>query len=525
MKNILLLPLLSFAFSISNAQNFPVGNRNTTFVDASRNNRNIAVEIYYPAASAGANTPVASGVFPLMVIGHGFSMGVNAYYNFRDFFVPKGYIVVLTDTETGLGVDHPTFAADLNFCVNQMQDENTNAASIFFEKVKNKTALMGHSMGGGASFLAAGTGNANITTLIGFAPAETSTSAIQAATSITIPALMLYGNKDNVTPPANHVIPMYNNLASSCKHLVSITDGSHCGFALGNFACDFGESTVCPFCSFINRTTHHNKTFEIMLPWLEFFLQGNCNEWTTFETKLSTVSGISSQSSCNYSLPQATITPLGPAFFCPGGSVTLSGSPDYEFYNWSNGATTSDIAADVNGDYTLIVTDTYDCQDTSAPFTVTVFDVEAPEIYLQNDTLFTDATTVIDWYLDGVSLNSTDNFITSLIPGTYTVEIIDENDCSAISDDYNFLVSEAKDLMDLRFSIYPNPVSNMITVVFHSKEKVLLYITDINGKILYSEKNISENSWHMNLSEFRSGIYLVTLETEVGTLRKKIAKY
>jgi len=49
-----------------------------TFVDSSRSNRQINTEIYYPAKSAGNNTPIATGVFPLITFGHGFVMAVSA---------------------------------------------------------------------------------------------------------------------------------------------------------------------------------------------------------------------------------------------------------------------------------------------------------------------------------------------------------------------------------------------------------------------------------------------------------------
>jgi predicted dienelactone hydrolase len=61
-----------------------------TFVDASRSNRNIQTEIYYPAATAGNNTAAASGEYPVIVFGHGFVMAWDAYANLWDEFVPRG---------------------------------------------------------------------------------------------------------------------------------------------------------------------------------------------------------------------------------------------------------------------------------------------------------------------------------------------------------------------------------------------------------------------------------------------------
>lgn len=423
------------------AQSFPVGNSSVIWTDASRNNRSIPVEIYYPATIAGNNAPVATGEFPVMVIGHGFSMGVNAYYNFRDFFVPKGFILILVDTETGLSPNHATFGADLNFAVNYMQSLNTNQSSIFFGKVKNKTALMGHSMGGGCSFIAAETGNPNITTLLGFAPAETSTSAIAAASNISIPALLFYGDKDNVTPAQDHVIPMYNNLASSCKNLVTILDGSHCGFANGNAACDFGETTVCLFCSFVSRTNHHARTFAIMEPWLNFYLKEDCTAWTAFESSLDNTTGTTYIRDCNYSLPTTSISANGNTEFCSGGNVTLTATSSTGDYTWSNGETTQDINVSVSDNYSITVTDVYNCTATSNSINVLVFEPEVANIVSSSGSSLCGGSSTLS--VDNTfqsylwSTGETTSTIEVTAADSYSVTVIDVNNCESVSNSFS----------------------------------------------------------------------------------------
>ena len=50
------------------------GHFNTTYQDPSRGNRNIETEVYYPATTAGDNTPMASRLISVIVFGHGFVM-------------------------------------------------------------------------------------------------------------------------------------------------------------------------------------------------------------------------------------------------------------------------------------------------------------------------------------------------------------------------------------------------------------------------------------------------------------------
>jgi predicted dienelactone hydrolase len=57
--------------AIVQAQPYAIGSTNLTFTDPSRGGRAIPCEVYYPAATAGANVPVAAGAFPVLAMGHG----------------------------------------------------------------------------------------------------------------------------------------------------------------------------------------------------------------------------------------------------------------------------------------------------------------------------------------------------------------------------------------------------------------------------------------------------------------------
>ena len=282
----LLLAASLAQFSV--AQNFPIGSRSITFTDPDRNNRSIPTDIYYPAVSAGANAAVAEGEFPVVVLGHGFAMTVNAYQNWREFLVPLGYIVALPTTEGGLlpGPNHSAFGLDLAFVASTMQAANDNVGSPFFGKVLQRAALMGHSMGGGASVLGA-SGNTAIKCIVGMAPAETDPSAVTAAANVTVPALFLQGTSDNVTPAAEHADPIFAALGSSCKAYASITSGSHCFFANGNFQCDFGEGAVGGPGS-LSRTEQHQISFAVAEPWLRYFLYDDCSAYDDFIGEMNT---------------------------------------------------------------------------------------------------------------------------------------------------------------------------------------------------------------------------------------------
>ncbi|MGL2966012.1 poly(ethylene terephthalate) hydrolase family protein [Flavobacterium sp. XGLA_31] len=298
MKSKITLAVL-FAVQFGFSQLFQVGHTTVNFTDTSRGNRVIATEIYYPADAAGDNVPVTTSttaVFPVLSFGHGFVMTWDAYQNFWSSLVPNGYIMVFPKTEGSLAPSHLDFGKDLSFVLDQMAVLNTNATSLFYNKISPMNAVMGHSMGGGASFLAAQL-NTNIKTLVNFAAAETNPSAIQAAASIQIPSLIFSGGNDCVTPPNTNQIPMYNELLSNCKTLLTILGGSHCQMANSNFFCGVGESSCSPQPT-ITRAAQQNIINTYLLPWLDFQLKGNCAQGNSFDTQLLSDNSISFQKNC-----------------------------------------------------------------------------------------------------------------------------------------------------------------------------------------------------------------------------------
>ncbi|MBK9763947.1 MAG: T9SS type A sorting domain-containing protein [Flavobacteriales bacterium] len=286
--------VLLFTLSAS-AQPFSVGTRQLSFVDAARN-RTIEVIAHYPAASSGTDVPVADGEFPVLVFGHGFVMAVDVYSNLWNYFVPKGYIMLLPTTEGGIPPDHGAFGADLAYLADAMQLENTNASSGFFGHVLPATALMGHSMGGGASFLGAG-GNTNIQALVNFAAAETTPSAVAAAATVQVPTLVFAASEDCVAPIAAHQGPMYAALTVPCKAFVNILGGGHCYFAENSFTCTLGEFTCGPDLT-VSRTEQHAIMNDFAGLWLDHFLKGDELAYAAVLDSMTTSTRVDAEFTC-----------------------------------------------------------------------------------------------------------------------------------------------------------------------------------------------------------------------------------
>lgn len=381
-----ILTLSFFVLSLITYSQFQIGHTTITFNDPARTGgfgtgggpgRQIQTEIYYPANAAGENVSLLSGEFPVVVFGHGFAMSWDAYENIWEELVPEGFIVAFPRTEGGLipGPSHQDFGLDLALVETRMEAEGNLSTSLFLNHISGKSAIMGHSMGGGATFLAAAN-NSNITTIIGLSPAETTPSAITAAANVTVPTLVFSADQDMVTPAVDHHIPIYNGLSSSCKYFVNIVGGGHCYYANSNLNCDFGEATSGGSIS-ISRTEQQATMNRYVLPWLKMYLFDDCAQQTVFTNDLPNDLEVTYQSSCSgFPTPNfdLNVTVNG---------LSLSSNENGAIYQWidcTNGnaiipsATNQMFTATQSGSYAVVLGSGI-CADTSSCYTVSTLGI------------------------------------------------------------------------------------------------------------------------------------------------------
>ncbi len=354
---------------------FSIGHTTIIFNDPARTGgtgsgggagRQIQTEIYYPSATAGIDVPVSNGNFPVITFGHGFAMTWDAYQNVWEALVAKGYILAFPRTESSLFPSpvHADFGLDLAQVSNKMLALNSTAGSIFENKINGNAAIMGHSMGGGATFLAAAN-NSSIKTIVGLAPAETTPSAIAAAANVLVPTLIFSGSEDGVTPPVDNHIPMYDAVTGSCKYFISILGGAHCYFANTNFNCDFGESTSSPGIS-IQRAIQQQVLTDYLLPWFDFYLKEDCSGWTNFISPQTADSRIQVNNVCSNSVPPIPVITLG------SNVLVSSITSNIQWYLNGNILTGESSATCPltygNGNYTVVNTSSPTCDATSAPY-------------------------------------------------------------------------------------------------------------------------------------------------------------
>jgi pimeloyl-ACP methyl ester carboxylesterase len=248
-----------------------VGEREVTVESG---DRSFPAWVAYPAAGTGGpDAPIAAGRFPGVVFGHGYLAPVELYASTLAHLASWGFVVVAPRSGGELFPSHAAFGADLAGAARWLVAQDAVRSSWLSGAVEPAVAVSGHSMGGGAALLAAADEPA-ITSVAVLAAAETDPSAIGAAGRIAVPALIVAGDRDAITPMSVHQAPMFEALTRAPAQLRTIIGGSHCGFtdpdaglasALAGLACDTAS---------IDRPVQLALTRGLLTDWLRLTLDG-----------------------------------------------------------------------------------------------------------------------------------------------------------------------------------------------------------------------------------------------------------
>lgn len=285
------------------------------FDDAQYGAGGLPVHVYYPAYVDGADVDVSMGSFPVLVFGHGYQQSYGDYAYVWEALVPRGYLAVFPDKLSGdASIDIDAYADDLAFLLEKMQQLGADAGSRFHGHVAPTSALMGHSTGGGADFLAASLaaseGTQGADTVVALAPLGeltgtpvSGTAPAEGAASLSVPALILDGGEDCVTPPAENSEPIYDAIPAGVRKVrVTILQGDHCGFGdpdgPGRTECESAEYfyDTCYY-GLPVPTNHQGPTLgpavqsalalDYLAPWLDAHLKDDPAAWALFEDRLS----------------------------------------------------------------------------------------------------------------------------------------------------------------------------------------------------------------------------------------------
>jgi subtilisin-like proprotein convertase family protein len=241
-------------------------------------------------------------------------------------------------------------------------------------------------------------------------------------------------------------------------------------------------------------------------------------------------------------LPTVTASSDAPSnTVCAGDSVILTGG-GADTYSWTGSVTNgAAFAASSTDTYTVTGTDANNCSNT-AMITVTVNTLPVVDItfatssYCINDpaiTLSGESPAGGSWSGNGVSGGMFDPATAGAGPSLITYTYTDGNGCSA-ADTSSILVDPCIGVAeaDNTFGIvaYPNPATETINLSVNNinSDKIQIEITDITGRVLYSEQIASLAGRNIDavidLRSFASGTYLLKVGVDSGIKMLKIVK-
>lgn len=192
---------------------------------------------------------------------------------------------------------------------------------------------------------------------------------------------------------------------------------------------------------------------------------------------------------------------------------------DYDHFH------TDTLRVDTAGTYIVKLTNKTFCQ---AWDTITISEIPNPnKPNIQRKGQEIESNTVAakyTWYLDGKLKFQTQN--QTQIPnsnGFWQVQLVSEYGCeSELSDSFYVGFASIRDvrLEMLDFRLYPNPSDGKVTIEVPKKGVYKIVVTDLQGKVIYSEKQLLSLSFELEF-EFAKGNYIITLIDENGQVGSK----
>ena len=112
-----------------------------------------------------------------------------------------------------------------------------------------------------------------------------------------------------------------------------------------------------------------------------------------------------------------------------------------------------------------------------------------------------------NYYIDDISWSAV---AADACTGARTEAVVTVNDCSNITE-----------LTKGNMEVYPNP-NNGEFVITTSNEVMNVTITDVRGKVVYTNNTVNNHTINVNLSDLEKGMYMINVETANGTMTENV---
>lgn len=219
--------------------------------------------------------------------------------------------------------------------------------------------------------------------------------------------------------------------------------------------------------------------------------------------------------------PAAFITYNTPVTFCEGSAVALNANSGTGLtYLWimDNVPTTNtsnNYVASVSGVYQLKTVNGFGCAGYSDTLRVTVNPVPHPVLTRAGNTLGTTQTYLsYQWFLNNSGIGGATNpTYTFTQNGAYKVRVMDSNGCEGYSE-IMFIqnVGITPTALSAAIKVFPNPTTGLLHI--DAPVKVKLALRDVTGKVVAEAAGVKE----MDITTVANGMYLLYISDMNGKL-------
>ena len=212
---------------------------------------------------------------------------------------------------------------------------------------------------------------------------------------------------------------------------------------------------------------------------------------------------------------------------CPDEQIRLAAPHGYDSYEWSNGDQTA-VGEVSGGTHFVTVFNEFGCEAVSASFNVNEYAVTQPIVSENNGQLDANVSgTSYQWFLNGEPIaNSDQQQIPLQGSGVYTVEVVDDNGCSSVSEPYEVTLVGITENEDAELRIWPNPFNELLNLEFAGGSgNYLVEVLGADGRLINRiDGTVGNGLQQLDMSNVSSGIYVVRFSTEKKTSEYRVIK-
>lgn len=343
----------------------------------------------------------------------------------------------------------------------------------------------------------------------------------------------------------NNGTPAINNIVQSVCNSFVLNGKTYTNTGIYRDTLFGVSATGCDSILVLNLTVQKSTSTQNIFACKSYVIKGvTITQSGTYRDTVTNLAGCDSiiVYNLNITTVNKTVTKVG---------NTLSASATNAIYQWINcnsnlpitNANSQTYTPTVSGSYKVVITQN-GCTDTSACTQVIISNCNLKlthnvlnptdsirckqvKINIANGNL--PIALKLTWTTNtiGKNLNITDSVhtYTDMCPETYKLVATDNNGCK---DSISFTISEPQvgvnQLSAQPFSIYPNPVSNML-IINNLKNDSKIIIYDLTGRIIYME-NADSTNMELNVANWKDGIYTIqVIANGVSTTQKLVVAH